>query len=179
MSNCSASDTIDVSMIYKPIANLGSDTIVCLDQSFMLSPTTDSTDSYLWNNGSTLSYLLLDQAGTYWVELSNACATLRDSIEITYEDCDCHIYVPNTFTPNEDYLNDNFKISYSCDSSYFSVQIFNRWGREIFFSNDVTINWDGKENGNECIEDIYVYLIKFKNESSKETIRTGRINLVR
>lgn len=50
--------------------------------------------------------------------------------------------IPNTFTPNEDGANDEFKIAYTSLKSY-NIYIYNRWGRLLYSSDDPSKGWDG------------------------------------
>ena len=59
---------------------------------------------------------------------------------------DFNVFVPNTFTPNEDDLNDVFKpvfSSYGLDSKTYELEIFDRWGQSLFRSKDPQTGWDG------------------------------------
>jgi gliding motility-associated-like protein len=60
------------------------------------------------------------------------------------------------------------------------LHIFNRWGEEIFQSDDITQGWDGKKNGKDCPGGVYVYKIVFSADGiagSQE--RVGTVTLVR
>ncbi len=177
--NCKASDTINISIIELPTVQLGNDTSFCLDETLTLVSNSSNTSSFIWNNGETSNTIEIKDEGDYWIEASNSCETVRDSIHIDAQDCHCNIYIPNTFSPNHDQINDVFKIEYTCDSSYFSIQIFNRWGNTIFKSNDLRVAWDGTKNGVNCLEDTYVYFVSYKNEGSKMVSITGKISLIR
>ena len=55
--------------------------------------------------------------------------------------------IPNVFTPNNDGWNDYYRMAgegYSCTDS-LTIQIFNRWGKLVFESNDPYFEWDGKD----------------------------------
>ncbi|MBL0339536.1 MAG: gliding motility-associated C-terminal domain-containing protein [Bacteroidetes bacterium] len=56
------------------------------------------------------------------------------------------IYIPNSFTPNGDGMNDSFG-AYGEAIKEFRMQIFNRWGQMIFEANNVEYRWDGTYNG--------------------------------
>jgi gliding motility-associated-like protein len=92
------------------------------------------------------------------------------------------VYVPNTFTPNNDVLNNTFKPIMTAGFDQFNYQllIFNRWGEVIFESLDPDIGWDGSYNGNIMQDGVYTWKIKFgilQNEDTKEM--TGHVNLIR
>lgn len=52
--------------------------------------------------------------------------------------------ISNIFTPNNDGINDEFKVSYNgAPASDFNLSIFNRWGIPVFTSNNPNVKWDG------------------------------------
>jgi gliding motility-associated-like protein len=57
------------------------------------------------------------------------------------------IIAPNTFTPNNDGINDNFAITLAGEATFGSVRIFNRYGKLVFTGKSQTDYWDGKYNG--------------------------------
>ncbi|HTB05993.1 MAG TPA: gliding motility-associated C-terminal domain-containing protein, partial [Bacteroidia bacterium] len=70
------------------------------------------------------------------------------------------LYIPNAFSPNGDGVNDIFtaKGTYVCE---FQMYIFDRWGMQLFYTEDMNRGWDGTVNGGQNVEqeDTYVYLI--------------------
>lgn len=97
------------------------------------------------------------------------------------------INIPNVFSPgNNDGKNDAFDIDIMGYTS-FELQIFNRWGREVFYSlkdgygND-GINWNGKDKneGEDCAAGVYYFILKYKlvTEQSSKTVH-GTVTLVR
>ncbi|MBB6610057.1 gliding motility-associated C-terminal domain-containing protein [Pontibacter sp. Tf4] len=84
-------------------------------------------------------------------------------------------FIPaNIFTPNNDGLNDYFQIpdlpSDFCSARFASIKIFNRWGQEVYFSNQNTFKWDGAGAN----AGVYFYVIDFGNTQYK-----GSLTLVR
>jgi gliding motility-associated-like protein len=71
--------------------------------------------------------------------------------------------MPNAFTPNGDGLNDVFeaKTNLSDVGFTFHMSIYNKWGEEIFTSNDFRKGWDGTFKGQLCQEDLYTWTIRF------------------
>ena len=70
-----------------------------------------------------------DKTTTYVVTKKTACNLTTDSVTVTVKD-DCYIseiILPNVFTPNNDGINDVFKIS-SKNIADFNLKIYNRWG---------------------------------------------------
>lgn len=92
------------------------------------------------------------------------------------------LYIPNTFTPNNNGKNDVFKV-YGEYMTDFQMLIFDRWGNQIFKSNDMNIGWDGRANGGNFIaqEDTYVYVITCKENLYGEHFHRyiGHVNLIK
>jgi len=78
--------------------------------------------------------------------------------------------IPNSFTPNGDGFNDFFVISGLAAFPNSSLQIFNRWGTEIYQSADYQNNWDGTTNP----EGVYFYVLK-----TNEKAYSGDVTLKR
>jgi gliding motility-associated-like protein len=97
-------------------------------------------------------------------------------------DPDVSIYVPNTFTPNEDGINDFFFAQgLGIDPDNFELWVFDRWGNLIFYSDDFNEGWNGKVQGsaNYCQEDTYVWKIKCRDLLEKKHSLIGHVNLIR
>lgn len=89
------------------------------------------------------------------------------------------LYVPNAFTPNDDGKNDTFYAK-GYGVLKFEMDIYDRWGENIFHTNDINNHWDGTYKSKEkCKDDIYVWKIKVSgyNEKSKEI--TGHVLLMK
>lgn len=101
---------------------------------------------------------------------------------------DYWMYFPNSFTPDNDNINDKFCIEYSgIREETFSFYIFNKNGGIIFETNDSRSlkcsengGWDGKDNdGNDIIPGTYVYELYFQEWDGWKNTKYGTINLVR
>ncbi len=142
--------------------------------------------SYRWNTADSMQSIVIHAEGKYQVEMeSQIGCTGRDSIYIKIiEDeipPESHIFIPNAFSPNGDGVNDVFVMK--CDGLSIvdcRLSIFDRWGGEVFDSNNISQGWDGKKNSNPCPGGVYVYKIVFSVDGvpgSQE--RVGTVMLVR
>ncbi len=82
-------------------------------------------------------------------------------------------YIPNSFSPNHDHLNDIFQIPAYLHCSFTTIEIYNRWGKLIFKSSEPIKGWDGTYSGIEQPEGIYIYLLNGKG------IKSGTVLLIR
>lgn len=91
-------------------------------------------------------------------------------------------YIPNTFTPDGDALNNLFTPVFTSgfDPQTFHMTILNRWGEPIFESYDPNGGWDGKIDIYDAPEGTYTYFIDFKTQNTNEIVRvTGHVLLMR
>lgn len=88
------------------------------------------------------------------------------------------IYVPNAFTPNGDFKNDVFKVSYT-GLTDLNVMIFDRWGEKIYEYNSLSGSWDGTYNGKPVAEDVYIWKLKAKGVVHDNIEKIGRVSVVR
>ena len=90
------------------------------------------------------------------------------------------LFIPNTFTPNADELNNSFKAVLECDYSNFHMLIFNRWGEIIFESFNVNYGWDGTYNDKIVQDGVYIYKVEYTNHATKQNFEhVGHLNLLK
>ncbi len=103
----------------------------------------------------------------------------KDSISLEIElKMDYYVYVPNTFTPNGDIINDRIKVE-AIGIEGLVWQIFNRWGLMVFSTNKLQDSWDGKINGKQSPEGVYSYKIILFLPFGDIKEQTGIFTLVR
>ena len=89
------------------------------------------------------------------------------------------IYLPNAFTPNGDGNNNTWGPGYSFVNT-LEIIVFNRWGQCVFFSKNKEQTWDGRFNGRDCPEGVYLFKVKFSGYDSDDIIeKTGTVTLLR
>jgi gliding motility-associated-like protein len=84
------------------------------------------------------------------------------------------IFIPNSFTPNKDGLNEVF-IPMTQAVKEYEMTIYNRWGLKVFTTNQLEIGWDG---GTEP-QDAYNYVIELTNSSGEQKLYSGSVTLYR
>ena len=81
------------------------------------------------------------------------------------------MFVPNSFSPNGDGLNDELRVLGSCINNY-EYSVFDRWGKRIFYmdSESEIQSWNGKINGEPVMVGNYPYIFKaqFYDDSNEE-----------
>jgi len=90
------------------------------------------------------------------------------------------IFIPNTFTPNGDGINDGFS-AFGTNITEYDMWILDRWGGKIYHSTDINKQWNGTyfENGTQCQTDVYVYKIKARDIHGKMHTYIGHVTLWR
>lgn len=117
------------------------------------------------------------------VENNGGCIT-TDSIRIIVTCDGKNLFVPNTFSPNGDGMNDWFYVQGKGLSTIQSMQVFNRWGQLVFEKKDFAPNidtegWDGNFNGRKAPVDVYIYTIQVICENSQVVAYHGNVALIR
>ena len=87
-------------------------------------------------------------------------------------------YVPNAFVPEG--VNTEFgPKGQFFDYRRFEMIIYNRWGEQIFTSNDINKGWDGSWNGKAAPAGSYIYTLRYTDSQNKEHLRKGSFSLIR
>ena len=92
--------------------------------------TNETGSMYVWGANTTTTVVITDECGT------------SINVEVTSEACET--IIPNIFTPNNDGDNDRFVIDGILGYPGSSLQIFNRWGGEVFFDPNYDSTWEAE-----------------------------------
>lgn len=107
----------------------------------------------------------------------NGCL-VSDTLYI-HKDCGpSKLFVPNVFTINNDGINDVFK-AVGFEITDFSIHIYNRWGQEVFETDDVNKGWDGNHNARPAPADVYVWTINYRDNKGLNRAAFGNLTLLR
>lgn len=121
----------------------------------------DPNATYYWpHDQSTDQIKHFDSAGEYEVIIKNCHSITHERIEIK-DYCDCDLFVPNAFTPNQDGHNDSFGAIDNCEVPYYRLEIYDRWGKRLFVSTDINKQWDGTYKQELVKSDVYFYKIEY------------------
>jgi gliding motility-associated-like protein len=157
----------------------GCDSIITLN--LTINKSLSSYDSistcheYLWpinNNKYTFSGTFLDTIISS-IGCDSIVHLILDIENITF-------FAPNSFTPNQDEHNELFRIVSAeaiAPEEYFEIRIFNRWGKNIYHSNDIEKGWDGTLDGNFMQQGVYVWEIQYTCRGKTGT-KIGTVTLI-
>lgn len=131
----------------------------------------DPTHTYFANDTFNVVYVVSNQIG--------CTDTAKASIIITSVSDEITTLIPNAISPNGDGKNDVWKLPF-LDLLYpkATIEIFNRWGQQIFYSEGYTSPWNGTYKGEDLPMGNYYYILNL-NDSSKPEVYKGAILLVR
>ena len=160
---------------------------------FIFDNNSQNSNAYLWNFGDGLtsfdyspSHMYENSMGNYNVSLvaynEIGCSDTANLIVTVKEDL--VIYVPNTFTPNEDEANQFFKpiLSQGFKPGTYHLWIYNRWGELVFETIEEELGWDGSYSRHDYDSQIgtYTWVIEVDALGSQERKKyTGIVNLIR
>lgn len=160
VNNCESNkDTVRVTIFPIPEITLSPDMLVCEKKIVSIGVPYNSLYFYLWNTNQTSSYIIADTSGLYTLQVKNNCGEVHKSIQVTYENCDKCLFIPNAFTPNNDGLNDEFEVKTVCPIEFYSLKIYNRWGQKIAEYDSPQAKWSGEKNNFTEKQDVYVYVV--------------------
>lgn len=159
--------TVHIQKINSPVFNLGPDQVTCLDTSIILNGPQYTGIDYLWSTGSVGASITIKDTGLYHLSATSyGVCSYSDSVNIILaEDCYLKFFIPNVISANEDGINDELKVSVTGKYSFFSLKVFDRFGKMVFNSNKPNESWKGsythffKTNSNI----IYTYILELDN----------------
>ena len=144
-------------------------------------------DSYLWNFGDSTTSTdinpihIYKKKGNFDVTLtvfkSNVCnaSVVQGSYMISEAGA---IFIPNTFTPNNDAVNDEFVVNMNNIRTY-RIKIFNRYGILMYSSQNMVENWNGTYNNEQVPVGIYYYFIEAVDFDANAIIKSGYVTILR
>jgi len=165
-----------------PMADAGSDVIIAPGESTILQGSGEGT--YSWGPSEGLSSTEIagplaspEATTTYQLTVTSAggCESYDDVTVVV----DIPIYVPNTFTPNEDGYNDYWDISNMSRYPSAKVTVYDRWGQKVFNVVGYTTDkrWDGTNRGLKLPASTYFYVIDLQTGNDGGIV-TGSITLI-
>ena len=151
----------------------GEDTLGC-GVSFVTLNALNPGSSYLWSTGQTTQTIEAATEGQFIVQMSNACFSIRDSINVKLQVPEQGPTQTNVFTPNNDGINDEL-ILFTGPAEGYELQIFNRWGKTVWRTQNPAGSW----NGEAAPEGVYFYSLRFTDCTGNTVKKKGTVSLLR
>jgi gliding motility-associated-like protein len=184
-TGCIAEDSVAIKIDPNTLPNVDifATDPVCLNNGSILiqnKPGTSgvlSTDFNHTGFSTETSYSNLSD-GTYSLSIQNLQNGCILDTTITFEvDIENLLYIPNSFTPNGDLVNNLWKIEGVCIGE-IDCRIYNRWGEEVGVLKSTNDAWDGKYNGLDVPDGIYTYTIIVTYSNEKIEFKSGFIAVI-
>jgi len=140
-----------------------------------------------WSNGQTGQTIFANPLDTmmFTAEVGYCKYLSIDSLQINVVECDdldetglvTSVWVPSAFTPNGDTKNDLFEVQASY-ITYYEIMIFNRFGNLLYHSRNILNSWDGTHEGARVKDDVYTYIITYRNRKGEEFKKHGSFTVL-
>jgi len=167
------------------------DAFIPRNTSTTLSVANPKTGEYLLLNGPSFGAVILDSSASGILHTPNIpqdeilyvgfirgdCTSSLAPVNIKVFDS-VRIFVPNAFTPNGDGNNDRWNIIIQGITRKIQISVFDRWGTQVFTSNNPKMSWDGTMGGHQ-LSGTFVYLIAGTDYYNKPFMLKGTILIVR
>ncbi len=191
---CSDSKHTNIEIKAKPFVDfivMPSDQTTITQPSFWFINQSGLNQNWLWNFGTNQSKAISKEAnpkysysdtGNYTVSLTGTdhfgCSDIRYKTVVVRPDL--LIFIPNAFSPNnkDEEKNNVFSVSLDNYNSY-SIEIYDRWGHKLFYSDNPKETWDGKSGSTICTPDVYFYSVKINSISNNDYHYKGTILLLK
>jgi gliding motility-associated-like protein len=187
-------DTVLVTVFPLPTVNVGPDITISAGTADLQLNSQYSNDvlALLWSPSTGLSCTTCSQpiaapkiTTTYTLRVTNnGGCTATDAMTVFVVCTNDNIFMPNTFSPNGDGMNDIYYPRGRGINTIRGLRIFNRWGQMVysnsnFNANDPSKGWDGRFRGTALPPDVYVYTLDLVCENQTIITLKGDITLVR
>lgn len=155
----------------------------------------DSSEALLWSTGETTASITVTENGIYEVHGTDSCGreTFRQYFYVSDETCEVNelpqdnsaavcmeqITFPNVFTPDDDGINEMLIPDIPDCIQSFEWTVVNRWGEQVFSTDNATLGWDGTVHVNPASEGVYFWKFEGEFEGGKSVVRSGFLTLIR
>jgi len=173
---CEDSVTHSVSVAGSPVVVLAfsRDTVMRSGDSLFAS-VQGTYDSIQWSTKDTTNTILITKAGYYSVEAYKNSCFGQVGFNVTVTERGSDPVISNLFTPNGDGHNDYREILNLADFEPCQVNVFNRYGIQVFSSSDYKNDWNGTFNGKQLANDTYYYFVRCYNQ----ILYKGNVNILK
>jgi len=183
---CQDSAFLPIDVYKPPDVSAGNDKIILAGDTAVLDGSAKGTAiSYYWSPPTYISnvnalkpkvYPVQDITYTLSAFSTVGCGSASDDVHVTlYKD----LFIPNSFTPNGDGLNDKFRVRIFDNYKILRFVIYNRWGSLVYSSINATDGWDGTYKAYEQQVGAYIYYLEMESTTGRKIIKQGTVQLLR
>ena len=190
-NNCENTATTNIVVFPQPLASFiatPNPVLVSNTNVFFSNTSSGNSPILIWDLGDGTSSDLQQfshqfpnqDSGRYVVTLivTNSFGCADTTTRTVVVQPDYSIYIPSAFSPNGDGVNESFFVS-GVNIHDFHLQIFNRWGMQLFDSIELSLGWDGNYLGKEVPEGIYVYRVSYTDPQNIKHLENGTVTIIK
>ena len=183
---CSSDTTIKVVVVPSPVISIADPPMILCNGGVTIVNGSSTLYSYLWSppdglSNPTAPSPFANPATTtvYTVVAADSmgCRTEAQVEVAVYQGGS--IAIPNAFSPNDDGLNDLFRLITICPIKLEYFKVFNRWGELLFQTADIDQGWDGLYKDVKCEIGVYVYVVSGSMPNGERVFLKGNVSLLR
>jgi len=183
----STSITQQITVVNPPAVNAGPDQTIIQGQTTSISAAAgNGTGNYIWQPFEDVSCFSCPTTTTYplnetttfvvYYEQSGGCLS-SDTVTVFVEES-FGFGVPGSFSPNGDGINDVLYVRGN-NITKMNFVIYNRYGEEVFSTNNQKVGWDGTKNGRELNVGVFGYFLEVYQTDGSRNVLTGDVTMVR
>jgi gliding motility-associated-like protein len=178
---CSGTGSVEIiSLKQAPQNYLPEDSTICKRQTIEIKSDIPDATNYLWSSGNTTSSLFVSQPGVYTLKITDKDKCIGyDSINIKSKECLNKLVFPNAFTPDNNGINDTFRPVVEGNIISYQLIIYNRWGQQLFYSNNPLVGWDGNYKNLPQPSGNFVWQCVYKFYDEPQKTLQGSVVLIR
>ena len=175
---CVSADTITITVYPLPKDFIKHDTAICNNKPLLLEPTSDFS-AYLWSTGEITKRIVITAPGVYSLRVtdSKGC-TEKEPVIISQKNCLSIVYFPNSFSPNNDGINDLFRPKVYGVIEKFKLTVFNRYGEIVFRTSDAATGWDGKYKSRMQLSHVFTWIAEYQLQGKLPQTQKGTVLLI-
>jgi gliding motility-associated-like protein len=183
---CQDSAFLPIDVYKPPVITAGEDKIIIDGDTAVLDGSVKGTAiNYYWSPPDHINdvnamkpkvYPVQDITYTLSASSTLGCGSATDNVTVTIFK---GLFIPNSFTPNGDGLNDRFRIKAFDNYKILKFVIYNRWGSMIYNSTNATDGWDGNYKSYPQPMGAYIYIIEMQNSNGEKFDKKGTVQLLR
>lgn len=139
-----------------------------------LNTYTDDVSMLLFGQGVFSYYVeALEGMGNIYNFSENSLSNIAEAYQ------NPKVFIPNAFRPASEINNIFIPVTTYVNFTEYEFSVFNRWGLQVFTTNNVDQGWDGTNRGTKSEEGVYVYLVRFKSSRGEYIDFKGSVTLLR
>jgi len=185
-NGCKNSASTTITIVPLPLVNAGYDTIIYRDTYGFLNGNTNaqnfswSPDIYLSNDNVLNTRIEPAKTQQYVLTGTSDFGCVNYDTVLIIVETNTILLIPTAFSPNGDGVNDVFRILRTLNiQKLLGFSVYNRWGEQVFTTNNIDDGWDGTFRNTEQELGVYVWTVEALTKDNEKVLRKGNVTLLR